>query len=80
MNGFRADRVWNGEEIEAEHAERGLELDFVRGEPVKPLAAVKEELQRSNAEPERRKSEPVEPSRQRPVGTPAEEQQDAKRT
>jgi hypothetical protein len=68
------------EQIETEHAEHGFEPDFGRAEPVKPLAAVEEQLQRPNAETERRKSEPVEPSGHWPVGAPAEEQQDAEDT
>jgi hypothetical protein len=68
------------EQIETQHAERGLEPDFGRGEPVEPLPAVEEQLQRPNAETERRKSGPVEPSGHRPLGTPAQKQQDADRT
>src|ERR1700722_4114327 len=49
----------------------------MRGEPVEPLATIEEELQRPNAEPERRETEPIEPSSQRSVGAPSEEQQDA---
>src|ERR1700722_3341874 len=49
----------------------------MRGEPVEPLATIEEELQRPNAEPERRETEPIQPSSQRSVGTPSEEQRDA---
>jgi hypothetical protein len=61
------------EQVEAEDTQRDLDLDLVRSEPVEPLAAVEEELQSSDAEPERREAEPIEPPRQRPIGPSSEE-------
>jgi len=63
--------------VEAEHAQRCLELDFARGEPVEPLATVEQKLQRANAEAQRRKAEPIQSSGQGPIGAPPEKQKNA---